>query len=112
VKKPAIVALYFVYALALMNSCSKSREEGVTCRYSSDIKPLVARKCAVAGCHNGSTGLVNFTDDATLKLRADNGRIRSYVFELKIMPPAGADSLTTLEKEQLKCWLDGGAVQD
>ena len=47
-----------------------------------------------------------------MKIRADNGRIAQFVFELKIMPPASAEKLTDAEKDKLKCWLDDGAPEN
>ena len=80
--------------------------------YTSDIKAIVNAKCAISGCHNGNSGIVGFTSYTPLKERADNGRIKSYVFELKIMPPASAAQLTEDEKKLLQCWLDNGAPEN
>ncbi len=80
--------------------------------YVSDIKTIVQVKCAISGCHDGNSGVVAFTGYTPLKERADNGRIESYLFELKIMPPASATQLTEDEKELLQCWLDNGAPEN
>lgn len=97
-------------------SCKKETKEpatqGCTANYTTDIKPIIANKCAISGCHNGSSPQVNFSIDSNVKSRADNGRIRSYIFDLKIMPPANASALSEQEKEKMKCWLDNGAPQN
>lgn len=80
--------------------------------YIADIKTIVSTRCAISGCHDGNSGVVAFTTYAPLKERAHNGRIKSYVFELKIMPPASAAQLTDDEKRLLQCWLDNGAPEN
>lgn len=79
--------------------------------YTAGIKTLVESRCAISGCHDGHSGIIGFTGYSPLKERADNGRIESFVFELKIMPPASATALTEDEKKLLQCWLDNGAPE-
>lgn len=89
-------------------------EQPAPCRptYVADIRTIVNTRCAISGCHDGNSGLVAFTTYAPLKERADNGRIKSYLFELKIMPPASATQLTEDEKKLMQCWLDNGAPEN
>jgi len=79
--------------------------------YASDIKSIVDAKCAVSGCHDGNSGVANFSAYGPLKAKADESKIKNYVLELNIMPPAGASQLTENEQEKLKCWLDNGAPE-
>jgi uncharacterized membrane protein len=103
-------SLVLIFAFLLALSCKKKKDD--TCTYTSDIQPIVANKCALAGCHAAGSAVADFSGYEGLKTRADNGKISKYVFELKIMPPATKTQLTDEEKEKLKCWLDGGAKQD
>lgn len=93
-------------------SCKKEADTSSVCSYSTIISPIINTKCAIPNCHNAASSLADFSTYEGLKQRADNGRIRTNVFDLKIMPPASAVQLTDDEKEKLKCWLDNGAPQD
>ena len=103
--------VFLLFICILWVSCKKE-EETPACSYTASIRPVINSKCAIPDCHNGSTALGDFTTYEGLKTRADNGRIRTNVFELNIMPPASASPLTDEEKELIKCWLDNGASQD
>ena len=89
-------------------------EQPATCHatYVADIKTIVNTKCAISGCHDGNSGIIGFNTYIPLKERADNGRIKSYVIELKIMPPSTAKQLTDDEKKLIQCWLDNGAPEN
>ncbi len=111
----------FALTVAVLQSCKKETlkpepnpvpEPPCQPTYTSDINAIVNTKCAISGCHNGNSGVVGFTSYTPLKERADNGRIKSYVFELKIMPPASAAQLTEDEKKLLQCWLDNDAPEN
>ncbi len=118
--KKIIPYIIVLMAATIWASCDKG--EGANpepdpippCRanYASDIKTIVQAKCAISGCHDGNSAVVAFTTYAPLKERADNGRIKSYLFELKIMPPASATQLTEDEKKLMQCWLDNGAPEN
>lgn len=119
-KKCIQLIIVLIAAATLWASCKK--EEGdkpapdpiPPCRptYVSDIKTIVQAKCAITGCHDGNSGIIGFNTYIPLKERADNGRIKSYVIELKIMPPATAPQLTDNEKKLINCWLDNGAPEN
>ncbi len=111
--------LPWVIAPFLLASCEKDETTPVqppppACKpkYNPDIKTIINTKCAVSGCHDGNSGIVGFKEYATLKERADNGRIKSYLFELKIMPPSTSTQLTDDEKKLIECWLNNGAPEN
>ncbi|OSZ78833.1 hypothetical protein CAP35_11455 [Chitinophagaceae bacterium IBVUCB1] len=105
---------YIPILFLLLLACKKEKKPAdttptpCTASYATDIKPLMANKCATTGCH-GYNGLANLNDYSVLKERADNGNINKFVFELKMMPPTTAAQLTDAEKEKLQCWLKNGA---
>lgn len=109
IKVSVTLLLLTFYVVALFYACKKTKNTDEACSYATDIKPLIARTCAHTGCHGAGSTVADFTQYAELKKRADNGRIRTNVFELAIMPPPGQEPLTTQDKENLKCWLDNGA---
>ena len=106
----------FLSAVVLIIACKKEEEPQPTtpCKptYTADIKTIIDAKCALSGCHDGSVPLPNFNKYPELKARVDNGKVKSFVFDLKIMPPSTATQLTDEEKELLQCWLDNGAPEN
>ena len=94
--------------LVALSACSKS---GVGCgtsidctgiTYSGTIKPLVASKCAISGCH---TSLGTYSG---LKNIADNGSLYSQVVSSENMPQ-GNINMSCEERAQIECWLNAGA---
>ncbi len=77
-----------------------------TLKYSEDIKPLVNKNCALSGCHNAGADL-DWTVYDKLKVRADNGKIKTRVIDQGSMPPSG--KLPQSELDMIQCWLDAGA---
>ena len=112
-KVSVTLVLLAFYLVAAFYACNKTKKEDSTaCKYSADIKPVVAAKCALSGCHGAGSTVADFTQYTPLKKRADNGVLRKNVLELGIMPPTGHEPLTVQEKDKLKCWLDYGAPND
>lgn len=76
--------------------------------YNDDVKPIISLKCAIAGCHNGSTSLPNWSDFSVLQPRALD--IRSRVVGGS-MPPSSspAGKLTNEQISIISCWVDAGA---
>lgn len=88
----------------------KSFCDSMDVKYTTDIQTIISANCELSGCHDGGSGSTypnNLGDYATLKLMADQGRIKERVVTLKTMPPSGplVDSLI----QKLNCWLDAGA---
>src|SRR5690349_20520523 len=88
---------YFSLVIALVFACTKSvgkKEIPIapicSSHYISNIKPLVAAKCAIKACHVSNFPFGNFTTYTDLKTRIDNERINILVFEQKLMPPSGS----------------------
>lgn len=107
-KKYATLWLIALIACNKEEKTNNTTPEPCIASYTTDIKPVIANKCATTGCH-GHNGLANLNDYNILKERADNGNINKFVFELKMMPPTTATQLTDAEKEKLQCWLKNGA---
>lgn len=117
-RKIILYTIILIGQTAIWVSCDKEKsttpEPVPLCHptYVGDIKTIVNTRCAISGCHDGNSAVVAFTTYDPLKERADNGRIKSYLFELKIMPPANATQLTEDEKKLIQCWLDNGAPEN
>ena len=80
--------------------------------YSGDIIPFMKQNCALAGCHvtNSITG--NFNDYSEIKLRIDNGKFQSMVFDTRLMPPSNYPPLSEIELTKLRKWISSGAKQN
>lgn len=92
-----------------LSACSKSNVacgDQIDCTsvtYSGTIKPLVATKCAISGCHAGSYGTYS-----GLKSIADNGNLYSQVVSSENMPTGGVN-MTCKERAEIECWVNAGA---
>jgi hypothetical protein len=78
--------------------------------FSGNILPLIQAQCATSGCHITGTGRVILTDYVALKQVIDDGRFETLVLVNKIMPPDRP--LTSCETEQIKAWIDAGALNN
>jgi hypothetical protein len=77
-----------------------------TVTFSANIAPLIASRCATAGCHNASSSngpgpLTNYAS-----IFASRTSILSSVNSNRM--PQGSAPLSAAEKATLKCWVDAG----
>lgn len=106
------VAVLLIFVLLAMGCrydkvVPSSQECSGVVHYSSDIRPLILSHCAITGCHVSGFQPGDFTQYQPLKDRADNGRLRLFVLESKVMPPN--DSMTDEQREMIGCWIEQGA---
>jgi hypothetical protein len=105
---------------ALFSACeSENKEElfpvdpAVVCTtdsmsFSMDINPIIAKNCAISGCHVSGFNDGDFTTYQGIKDKIDNGDlIRERVVIKKDMPASGP--LPDCEINKIKSWLDAGA---
>ena len=103
--------------IMLFHSCIYERLEddlkecNAPVTYNSHIKTIIDTHCAVSGCHVQGFLPGDYTSYAVLKEKADAGKIRLFVFELRNMPPAGSLSLSDEEYALLDCWLKQNAKE-
>ena len=97
----------------LLHSCTNDKIETDPCSeitYSETVKPLIHTKCALTGCHVSGFTPGDFTNYDVIRRKVTEGKIQLMVFELDLMPPD--DTLTSDEKDKLKCWMSGGALNN
>jgi uncharacterized membrane protein len=115
-----IIGILFFFVLVL-TSCYYDKEDllygsstvdcnTISAKFSTDISPIIQTKCATTGCHNaagaaGGVTLLNYT-----QVKASVGRIQQRCLILKDMPPG--NPLTQIEQDKLKCWIQGGALNN
>lgn len=120
VKQILPILAWLAIVTAVSGSCNKGEDNNPEPNpippsnptYVTDIKRIVDAKCAISGCHDGNSGVVNLLEYGPLKAKAEEGKIKNYVLELNIMPPASAGQLTENEKKKLQCWLDNDAPEN
>ncbi len=81
----------------------------INAKFSTDIYPLISSKCATSGCHDAtaSGGLI-FQNYNQINAKKDRINIRALVE--KSMPPTGP--LPSADINKIKCWIDGGALNN
>lgn len=78
-----------------------------TITYTKHIKPIMALKCSVAGCHVSGNGRVLLGDYTQVKAVADNGQLKTYLIDGPVFMPQGSQ-LPANEKDLVLCWLNNG----
>ncbi len=76
-----------------------------TVTFEAVVKPIIDTNCAIAGCHVPGTGRVNLQNFDVIVFNREDIRTRVITRD---MPRAGL-SLTSLEVNQIVCWIDSGA---
>lgn len=72
----------------------------------TDVAPIIAAKCATAGCHNAATAAGATVLETFDQIRTKVDRINQRTLVEKTMPPGTA--LTAGETAILKCWISSG----
>jgi hypothetical protein len=88
-------------------------EEAAVVSFQLDVKPIVESKCAIDGCHNGTTDLPNWNEFATFQDHSRNGSVKDFVIH-RIMPHSSSPQ-GPLSQEQINtiaCWIDHGALDN
>jgi len=101
-----VAGTYIVFAQD-GNGCETSTSVDIIAGTSldTDVMPIITNSCAVSGCHDGNSGIPDWTNKnnvimsaANIKTRTGNGT----------MPP-GDRSITDEEIQNIACWVDDGA---
>ena len=75
--------------------------------WTNDIKPILEKKCATSGCHNGVSRSTDFREFSSAKTHAKS--IKSKTQD-RSMP--FDDTLTQNQIDLIGCWVDDGAFQN
>lgn len=79
---------------------------GVSAKFSVDVKPILQAKCTLSGCHNAASGAGGTILETYSQVAAKAARIDARCVVQKNMPPTVP--LSTTETATLKCWIDSG----
>lgn len=113
IKKYWIVILV---AFSILSGCYYDKEEllypvtnvdcsTVNARFT-DVKSIIALRCATAGCHNSGTAAGGAVLETYDQIRSLAGRITQRVITDKTMPPGAP--LSPDEIATIKCWINSG----
>jgi hypothetical protein len=114
----SLLVTLFVIA-AMVQSCEYHNEEELypnqdceteNISFSGQILPLIQTQCAISGCHVTGTGRVVLTGYQGVKGVVDDGRLMQQAVISRSMPPDRP--LTNCQIEQLKAWVDQGALNN
>ena len=96
----------------LASSCAKtaadcgSSTDCTSITYSATIKPIIANKCSLSGCHGSS-----FSTYSGLLSIVNNGQLESQVVNSTNMP-TGSVSMSCEQRQQIECWINNGAANN
>lgn len=81
----------------------------ISAKFGTDVNPIIQSKCATSGCHDASaSGGYAFRNYSEISAAKD--AILSSAVVNKSMPQDGPLSLD--ERSKIKCWIDGGALDN
>lgn len=90
-------------------SISPANCSTVSAKFAADVFPIITTKCAIPGCHDATaSGGAIFQNYTQISGKKD--RIYQRAVIEKTMPKTGF--LTTDELNKLKCWIEGGALNN
>ena len=79
----------------------------IPAKFSTDVKPIIQNKCAIAGCHNAASASGGAVLETYTQIAAQAARINQRCVVEKNMPTTGP--LPPAEIAAIKCWIDSGA---
>jgi hypothetical protein len=93
-----------------INGCLTSSEAEVIHGTSleDDVMPIITASCAVSGCHDGNSGIPNWSSKNNVIANANN--IKNLTGN-GTMPPDGR-SISEEEISTIACWVDDGAADN
>jgi uncharacterized membrane protein len=81
----------------------------VAASFATNVRPIIDNNCATGGCHdNSAAGGVALTSYTEIKNAAT--RITARAINEKTMPTSGP--LSAADIAVLKCWIDGGTLNN
>lgn len=78
-------------------------------KFTADVFPIITAKCAISGCHD-ATASGGMIFQSFSQISAAKDRINARAIVEKSMPATGI--LLTTEIAMIKCWIDGGALNN
>ncbi len=107
----------FVWFLLILMfaSCTKDKTVPATCEsevsFVADVQPIILNSCATSGCHSASSAANNMVFENFEAVFANRDMILKTVnHEAGVTPmPIGASQLSSIEIQNIACWIEQGA---
>ncbi len=113
--------IFIISSIAILFSCAKDKleENGGICpddiTYQDDVREIIIRTCAYAGCHDGFSAPGNYTNYNNMTPFLNPSKFERRVIDRRDMPPnyaSGPTSLTAEEFAMIRCWAEGGYLEN
>jgi hypothetical protein len=113
--------IFIISSIAILFSCAKDKleENGEVCSdditYQDDVRPILDRTCAYTGCHDGSSAPGDFTSYNRMLPFLNEDKFERRVIDRRDMPPnysSGPTALTAEELAFIRCWAEGGYLEN
>src|SRR5690554_2741162 len=110
----------FGLLLSVLLSCNSENEEDLTpdddvcmdntATLSGSVSSIINTNCAVPGCHVSGTGRANFTVKENIIANAST--IQNFTQNGIMPPPESGRALNDLQKQNIFCWVENGALDN
>jgi hypothetical protein len=87
------------------SNAGSSSCDTIVATYNVVVKPLIAKNCAITGCHISGTQLPDLSSYNGLKAAIE--RVKTRALTEKSMPPSGAISIC--DQQYLQNWINAGS---
>jgi uncharacterized membrane protein len=113
------IPFVFLLVIFIVSGCYYDKEEelypgsgtvsctGVAAKFTTNVKPLMQRKCATSGCHNAASSAGGVVLETYTQIAGKAARINQRCVVEKSMPPGAP--LNSTEIATIKCWIDSGS---
>lgn len=110
--------LFFFFIAIILSSCTHKPAgikpqatvpddcNGLIPGFKADIQPIFKTSCAKAGCHDGTSMPLDFSQYSQIKPLLDDSEVYYYVIADRKMPEDGP--LDSTQYHLVKCWLKNG----
>ena len=81
-----------------------------TATLSGSVSSIINTNCAMPGCHVSGTGRANFTVKENIIANAST--IQNFTQNGIMPPPESGRALNDLQKQNIFCWVENGALDN
>jgi uncharacterized membrane protein len=82
----------------------------ISAKFATDVNPIIQSKCATSGCHDAAGAAGGSILETYAQISSQAARVKQRCVIDKTMPTSGP--LLPTEVAIIKCWVDGGALNN
>lgn len=107
-----------IFLTVVFVSCKKDKTVPAECdaevSFVEDVQPILLNSCATSGCHSASSAANNMVFENFEEVFANRDMILKTVnHEAGVTPmPIGASQLSSIEIQNIACWIEQGALNN